>query len=73
MRITIRALKALIRESNALPGGQGDHLSSDDVDPHELKKGIAHEMEHTFDKSIALEIALDHLAEDPAYYTNLEH
>lgn len=56
-----------------LPGGRGDALIAADVDPNELKMGIAHEMEHTRDKRIATEIALDHLAEDPKYYTHLKN
>jgi ADP-dependent phosphofructokinase/glucokinase len=42
-----------------------------DADPDELKKGIKIELEHTDDENIAKEIALDHLAEIPDYYTRL--
>lgn len=38
----------------------------------ELMKGLSVEMEHTKDKSKAKEIAMDHLAEDPKYYTKLK-
>ena len=41
------------------------------VDPKELKMGIEVEMEHTNDPSEAKVIALQHLAEDPKYYTKL--
>lgn len=58
-------------ESNILMGGKGDDLSEDEVDQDELLKGIGVEMEHTTSKRIAKEIALDHLAEDPKYYTKL--
>lgn len=34
--------------------------------------GIAHEMEHTDDRDIASEIARDHLAEDPHYYSDMK-
>lgn len=37
----------------------------------ELSRGIKIEMEHTKEYSIAKEIALDHLKEDPKYYTKL--
>jgi hypothetical protein len=37
----------------------------------ELKKGIKTELEHTTDKKIAREIAMDHIYEDPKYYTKL--
>lgn len=42
-----------------------------EVDPFELKKGISVEMEHTQDSAKAKIIALQHLAEDPRYYTKL--
>lgn len=42
-----------------------------DVNPLELKKGISVEMEHTKDPKKAKTIALQHLAEDPKYYTKL--
>lgn len=38
----------------------------------QLTKGIKIELEHTSDKSVAKEIALDHLAEFPDYYDRLE-
>jgi len=38
----------------------------------QLVKGIKVEMEHTEDVEIAKEIAMDHLAEDPNYYTKLK-
>ena len=41
------------------------------VDPTELNKGIQVEMEHTDSKAKAKVIALQHLAEDPRYYTKL--
>lgn len=38
----------------------------------ELEMGIAEESkEHTSNKSLAMEIALDHLYEDPRYYSKL--
>lgn len=38
----------------------------------QLQHGIKVESEHTSDKTTAREIALDHLAEDPDYYTKLK-
>jgi len=43
----------------------------EDVDPKELKMGVEVEMEHTDDPAEAKVIALQHLAEDPKYYTKL--
>jgi hypothetical protein len=47
------------------------HGVSVDIMVAEFKKGIAVEMEHTTDRQVAKEIALDHLFEDPKYYTKL--
>lgn len=55
-----------------LPGGVGDETSPYAVDQQELAMGIKHESEHTNDPAIAMEIALDHLTEDPHYYSNLK-
>jgi N-glycosylase/DNA lyase len=37
----------------------------------QLKIGVKVEQEHTSNKSVAREIALDHLGEDPNYYSKL--
>ena len=47
------------------------HGVSVDVMVAEFKKGISVEMEHTTDRDVAKEITLDHLFEDPKYYTKL--
>lgn len=66
---------------DTVSGGKGDGKSVSDiatkhgVSPEqikdELKKGIEVEMEHTSSPKISAEIALDHLCEDPRYYTKL--
>ena len=58
--------------------GQGqasrEHFSRADADPVELAKGIAHEMkEHGMSEGVAQRTALDHLSENPRYYTWLAH
>ena len=55
-----------------LPGGLADKKKPEDYDQAELQKGIKVELEHVDDEKLAKEIAMDHLAEDPKYYTNLE-
>jgi len=47
-------------------------LTADQVNPSELRMGIKVEMEHTDDPEKAKKIALDHLAENPFYYTQLK-
>jgi len=59
-------------DEDKLKGGKGDKTSIKNVDPEEFKKGIKHEMEHTSDPKVAAEIALDHLTEDPKYYSKLQ-
>jgi uracil-DNA glycosylase/2'-5' RNA ligase len=44
-------------------------LPRDKADPDELRLGTKEEMEHTNDRAIAEEIALDHLKEDAHYYS----
>jgi hypothetical protein len=39
---------------------------------NQVAKGIKVELEHTSDKAIAHEIAMDHVFEDPKYYSKLE-
>lgn len=58
--------------NDVLPGGVGDSTDVSEVDQSELALGLRHEMEHTNDPVIAREIAIDHLTEDPLYYTNLQ-
>lgn len=55
-----------------IKGGKGDKLTPDQVNYYEFTKGWKHELEHTDDIDKAKEIALDHLAEDPNYYTRLD-
>ena len=65
-----------------IKGGKADGMDIDDIaSMHgmsvddifgEFQKGVRHEMEHTSEMMVAVEIALDHLYEDPEYYTKLE-
>jgi hypothetical protein len=60
------------QDEQELPGGQGDKLTPADVDPVEFGMGMEMEKEHTEDEATRQEIVLDHLAEDPAYYSKLK-
>ena len=68
------SMKEIFQEHlNQLHGGKGENLNPDDVDQDELNVGIKEEMEeHTNDENIARQICLDHLAEDPHYYSKLK-
>jgi len=66
----------LVKESldhyiNELEGGKGENTKPEDVNADQLEVGQEVEYEHTDDDDIALDIALDHLSEDPEYYTKL--
>lgn len=75
-------LRNEINEIERLKKGLADKMSIEDIaDRHdvglsqlkqELARGIKHEMEHTSSKNVAKEIAMDHLYEDPKYYTKLK-
>lgn len=54
-----------------LKGGKADGKKITKYDINQLIMGIKVELEHTSDKMIALEIAMDHLEEFPDYYTRL--
>jgi len=43
-----------------------------DVDPKQLAMGIKVEAEHCEDMDTRIKIVLDHLTEDPLYYTHLD-
>jgi len=55
-----------------LKGGKGDGKSPLEFDPDQIIKGMEVEKEHTDDPMAAIEIVLDHLTEDPEYYTEKE-
>jgi len=69
MRRAHQIVRALLEDE--VPGGKAAGRPDSDFDPEQLKKGIKVEMEHTDDPKVAREIAKDHLAEDPHYYTML--
>lgn len=65
-------LKSLGLREDQLPGGKGDESQPNQVDQEQLQMGIKVEMEHTHDQDLAKEIAMDHLSEDPQYYSHLK-
>ena len=60
------------KSAQVLEGGVGDETEASDVDSEQLKEGLSTEEEHTDDEKEAEEIALDHLTEDPEYYSKLK-
>lgn len=67
------SLKRICEEMQLHGLAQKQNKNEDDFDPEELQKGIGIEMEHTDDEETAKQIALDHLTENPKYYTDLEN
>lgn len=73
-------LKHYLKE-NLIKGGLSDGMSLSDIAKKhgveleelqkEFNKGISVEREHTENEDVAKEIAMDHLFEDPKYYTKL--
>lgn len=59
-----------------IPGGMGDGISRTEAEDRfgedAVEMGIQHELEHTDDVEIALEIAIDHLVEDPECYIKIK-
>jgi len=75
-------IEGVIKEGeDNIPGGLAKGMTLNDIaEKHgvsvdvlvaEFKKGIQTEMEHTTDREVAKEITMDHLFEDPQYYTKL--
>ena len=59
-------------ETNKLKGGEGDNKKPSDFSKGVLDEGTDEEKEHTTDSDMAKEIAMDHLTQDPNYYTKLK-
>lgn len=62
---------AKAEHTDKLPGGRADKRKPSDFDKKQLAAGTKHELEHTDDRTLAQEIAMDHLAEDSDYYVKL--
>jgi len=62
----------ITQKADAIPGGLADGKSPSDFDQDKLDEGVKVELEHTSDRSIATEIAMDHLTEDQDYYSKLK-
>lgn len=57
-------------DGEAIPGGKAAGMSPGQFDQVQLEQGVKEEMEHTTDPRAAQEIAMDHLVEDPSYYSD---
>jgi hypothetical protein len=59
------------KHKDKMKGGIADKKQPKDFCPKQLSMGVKTEKEHTNNMWTALEIAMDHLSEDPKYYTHL--
>jgi hypothetical protein len=55
-----------------IPKGRSSGKKPSDFPEEQLQKGIEIELEHTSDRSLAREIAMDHLEEFSNYYEELD-
>lgn len=62
----------MAEHKDKIPGGLADKKKPADFNTSALKQGKKVESEHTSDKAIAQEIAMDHLTEDKKYYKKLK-
>ncbi len=77
---SIKIMKENIKEGNELKGGKADNMSVEDIAKKhkvsvadiekEIGVGMTIEGEHTNSKKKKIEIVMDHLIEDPKYYTD---
>jgi len=58
--------------ADLLPGGLADKKKPGDFSAASLRQGMRVESEHTSRPALAREITMDHLTEDPGYYTKLK-
>jgi uncharacterized alkaline shock family protein YloU len=60
------------KQKEYIKGGLADGIPNKFFSHEQLMKGMKVEREHTSNDKIAMEIARDHLTEDPEYYIKLE-
>lgn len=70
--LAARGIRTRRAWKDQIKGGLADKKHPSDFNRAALEKGIKVEMEHTGRRSVAMEIAMDHLTENPKYYDYLE-
>lgn len=81
VKITEESLDASTQPPNKIPGGLAQYTTVGEIAAmhklpvgdiiKQMMKGVKVESEHTTDLDIAMEIAFDHVYEDPKYYDKL--
>jgi hypothetical protein len=72
-RDLVSALIDTAHRPDPIPGGVGAYLEPEDVSSKQLEMGLEEEKEHSPDYDIRQDISLDHLKQDPSYYTKLRN
>lgn len=67
----MKLVKESLSEFSNFLTGKGKDLDPRDTNHQQLLIGVEVEKEHSTNKSVAMRIALDHLAEHSDYYTKL--
>ena len=66
---SLQEYKALREESEVFKGQRQVGVTAKDVDPKEFLVGLAVEVEHSSDIAVQRAITLQHLADNPKYYS----
>jgi len=68
----VASIRGYLKRADRIPGGLADKKKPSDFPAPALREGRKVELEHTSSPSVATEIAMDHLTEDPKYYKKLK-
>lgn len=68
-REAYQAANQPMRKDDLIPGGQAEGMRPEQFDPEEMRAGMEEEMQEHGDPKYCQEIAMDHLSEDPQYYS----
>jgi uncharacterized protein DUF5661 len=71
VEIMVRDAQSSKKRPARVPGGLAARRHPSDFPFEKLVRGTLVEMEHTSDRKVAMEIAMDHLVEDLDYYEKL--
>lgn len=66
---SLQEFKALREDAEVFKGQRQVGITAKDVDPKEFLVGLAVEAEHSSDIAVQRQIALQHLADNPKYYS----
>jgi hypothetical protein len=68
-KLVYESLNEFLDDSEIIKGQKQTGITAEDVDPKEFLVGMEVEKEHSSDLAVVKTIALQHLAENPKYYS----